>query len=71
MVVQRWRSSDPIHDSNADIILVDGKGAVYLKFLHPECVKWIYMDYIDTVPSLLFAESTDSRVRPGGTSVRA
>ena len=71
MVAQQWRSSDPTHDSNAAMILVDGKGAVYLKCLHPECAKWRYMDYIDTVPSHIFAASTDYPERPGCSSGRA
>jgi hypothetical protein len=71
MVAQRWRSFDPTHDSNAAVILVDGKGAVYLKCLHPECAKWRYMDYIDTVPSYIFAESTAARERPVCPNVRA
>ncbi len=53
------------------MILVDGKGAVYLKCLHLESAKWRYMDYIDTVPSHIFAESTDAHERPLCTSVRA
>jgi hypothetical protein len=58
MVAQRWRSSDLTHNSNAAMILVDGKGAAYIKCLHLQCAKWRYMDYIDTVPLHIFAEST-------------
>jgi hypothetical protein len=54
-VAQQWRPTDPTHDSNAAMVLVDAKGAVYLKCLHPECVKWRYADYIDTVPPHLIA----------------
>ena len=71
MVAQHWRSSDPTHDSNAAMILIDGKGAVYLKCLHPECAKWRYMDYIDTVPPHIFEESTVSHERPGYAGARA
>ena len=66
MVAQHWRLSDPTHDSNAAMILIDGKGAVYLKCLHPECAKWRY-----TVLSHIFEESTVSHERPGCAGARA
>jgi hypothetical protein len=45
MVAQQWRPSNPTHDSNAAMIQLDEKQAVYLKCLHPVCITWRYLDY--------------------------
>ena len=71
MVAQQWRPSDPTHDSNAALILLDKKGAVYIKCLHPECVKWRYLDYIDTVPLNIFTSRVDIQKLPDNSEIRA
>ena len=38
-VAQIWRPSNPTHDSNGAIVSVHASGAVFLKCLHPECLR--------------------------------
>jgi hypothetical protein len=64
MIAQQWRPSDPTHDSNSALIQLDEKGAVYIKCLHPECVKWKYLDYIAMGPHHIFMRQVEMQEGP-------